>query len=224
MTEKGSKETFILASEDFVKDFKELVSLSRKSILYLASTMNTEYGFGIPAEITPQEIISEINVLPDQLQKIFNISQFIYKQVVEKDIDLDNLFLNLKDIVQKHRLPTITKKKTALKKLFFISPKYKEKQKKLPYIKGLNYNLYSIAITCEARAIYPLKESEKIEILGYHPLLTMMIETKNYKDEAKKMLFNMDEEGLDSLIEKLKKAKVQIQFLKKDLAGDGKLI
>lgn len=217
MGDISNKKFEIVPTEQFLKDFIVLLSMPSEKIELFADVVNSDDGYGISKEVKLTKLLKDLDLTAEQFQQIYNVSKHIFDQIEKNDSNFMELYQELKEINKIQKLSGLSQKKRALKKLFTISPKFKEKEKVSPYKKGLQYHLFSITSTHEMRAVFEEGKNSKKRLIGFYPIATTKLIAKNDKDEIKSLIFAANEKNLSFLIENLKESRDNLLLMKSNL-------
>jgi hypothetical protein len=217
MLAKNKPEEMLKVSTDFINDLNLLVSLKPNQILFLADILNKKHEFVFPKEEEIiQEMESKTGLSLKDLRSINNVSQYIVESMIDVNLSFEDTYKFLYRVCKERRLPSISRKKTALKKMFSIPKEFEKKQKYLPYMKGLLKYISAMSITTEARAVFSLEGSGK-EVVGYHPVATVKIKISSEKNDDEFITFALNKPLMSGFFDKVKEAKERLDILTDDL-------
>lgn len=213
-----SKQLEIIPTQNMVSDLGILLNLTAQQLSAFAEIINTEKGYGIPEEVNLSEFLRSLKVTGDEFQQIYRVAKYYYDKASESECSFSDLYAVIKEIASKHKLPSPSRKRRALERLFTISPEYHRKQKIEPYKQGLLQNIAAVACTHEIRAIFDNESDDDAgEIMGFVPIVTIRLVVEDEKEKRDVLLFTANESSLDELIRKLKSAQDKLTRMKKSL-------
>lgn len=216
MSKKLEIEHFSVETEkDFINDFKELLSLNAKDINLILDILNTKDGFD-DSDKNIKKIKKLLKLDDRKVNKIINVSKYLFNRAIDKSINAKDLIDGLKDFCKSRDIKWQKNREKALKKFFTPKKEYENHMQKELYANAVNYCLTSIACIHDIRTVFA---DNKTEILSFVPVYQIRMILKNSSGDEKSSVFQMDVETFDKFLKKLQRFKKQMNTLKKELKG-----
>ena len=199
--------------KEYIDNLKFLLELNDVDILYLTEKVNLEKEYGIQNYSDIIEILRNIKISTEKLISILEVAMHLHERIFEENIPLKNISKQLIEFCKKNKIKDYSKKVKAIEKLISVREGYKDKRRKIHYlITSLDY-LASISGKEEFRAVYSDPRG-KGELLGFIPILILKLELKNALDESSNVVFQVNEEDLEEMINELNDHKMKLSMLK----------
>jgi len=206
----------ILLGDEFLDDFKKLLSLSPEQIKEIGRLTDTEKGFDVSGEDL-EEMNEVVKIDEKILSGIIPVSKYIYEKAREKTLSSNDVLSDLQMIAKKISIEIPKTQEEALRSLFERKKEYHRRERVDNYRRGIIPRLYSISLVCDWRAVF---DENTNEFLEWIPVVIGRFRTVSDVDEKKEMTLQFDEESLAELREAIEEVLGQLSKVRERFPGE----
>ena len=206
----GKNKLSIYATDEFINDFKKLLSLSQNHLKLFKSTFKEDNeSFNFDDSNLIEKYLSSAKIDIGTLTSISAVVKYIYKNILENSLSSKDVTSELKLLSEKSKTKLSDNKLNILVDLFFVSQNVIDKYNDSPYLRSVVPNLISTTALFDLRTVY--NESDEIKCLK--PISVIRLETEDDKENKSQFRFQTDLQKLDKLIEFFKEYRDKLSKL-----------
>jgi len=203
---------YLLATEEFLKDFKTLCDLSTSQLKEFVTTIKSENDFDFSQSVI-KILVKKIHIEPQKLISSTTVSKYLYKQVLQNELNKEEIKLELKLLAEKNGIKLSANKLSILTDFFNIPSTLRESHNKLPYKNSIIPLLSAVTPLFDLRAIFDDSDgkNDKLKIKSFIPIVIIRITAEDDKENTKSFEFQTGLDGLDSFITMLQEYKKKLE-------------
>lgn len=207
------------ANESLVADLKTILSVPPEILLKLNKYFNTETGYELREHDLNSvlKIWSATSMSPDRVKDVFSILKHFFDSIIDNKIEIDAFLSEIKELCNVKKIEGFEERKEVIKKLLTPKKTYLQNSKIISWAGNIVQNLVSFDGTVQLRGAFNAVDSS--DLMGYLPIIQIrLLSAPNYGEgNYNEFIFQLTEQTLDNLINKLQILKKQITSIKNDV-------
>jgi len=220
MPENKKFNLLLKANESLVEDLKTILSIPPEILLELNKFFNTETGYELREHDLNSilKIWSATNMSPDRVKDVFSILKHFFDSIIDNEIEVDIFISEIQELCNVKKIEGFEERKEVTKKLLTPKKTYLQNSKIISWAGNIVQNLVSFDGTVQLRGAFNAVDST--DLMGYLPIIQIrLLSAPNYGEgNYNEFIFQLGEQTLDDLIDKLQILKKQVISIKNDLA------
>ena len=216
MPEEKKFNLLLKANESVLEDLKIILSVPPDILLKLDKYFNTVNGYELRENDLNSvlKIWSATNMSPDRVKDVFSIMKHFFDSIIDNEIEVDTFLAEIRELCNVKKIEGFDERKEAIKKLLTPKKTYLQNSKIISWAGNIVQNLVSFDGTVQLRGAFNAVGST--DLMGYLPIIQIrLLSSPNYSEgNYNEFIFQLSEQTLDDLINKLQILKKQVNSIK----------